>query len=1090
MRTEPSVDAEIFALPASYAQERLWFLDRFDPGTALYNVPWISTVPGPLDRNAFNRAVNRLVARHEALRTCFVEEGGQPRQIIRPAVTVEVGFQELGNLDRAASQARLQEICSEVTSAPFDLGQAPLFRLELVASPGETTIIATIHHIVADGWSIGIFQNELTALYQEELGRGSAALPELRLQYADFAVWQRRELDGQRLDGLRAFWRQCLQDATTLLELPTDHPRPVRQTFVGDVHTFDLDDELARATRALAGQRDSTLFMTLLSAFVVLLYRLTRQDDLLVGTPIAGRKDSDVAHVIGLFVNTLVLRATVRPEMSFDELLADVRAMTLEVFEHQDMPFEKLVHDLNPKRDLSHSPLIQVLFSLQNIPTLEQARSGGAGRGASLSQQLNAHTATAKFDFALFVSEAADGLGCAIEFNTDLFGKATIERFAGYYVTLLSGIVEDPARPIGGYPLMAEDERQRCLRTAAGPDAEYPQAGCHELFEAQCDRSPDAPAIVDGSATLTYAELNGYANRIARFLLARGVRAGDRVGILLPRGVDQIATTLAVVKAGAAYLPLDPGSPPERLRAILADAGVAVVVSDQDVPQPALSLDRQAREIGEQSPANLGVAFSAEQPLYVLYTSGSTGRPKGVVMPHRPIVNLIEWHQRALGVPEGTTTAQFAPLHFDVASQEIFATLTSGGCLAVVDEESRRDGRRLLRLLAELRVGRLFAPPVALEQLAGAAVAESEALPRLRHVIVAGDRLRVTDGVRAFFEQNPNARLVNQYGPTETHVVSSHILQGRAKDWPLHPPIGTPIANCRLYVLDDELRPVPPSVTGELYIGGVPVSLGYLGLSEETRARFLADPFRNGERVYRSGDLCRYDDDGVLHFLERADQQIKLRGFRIEPGEVEVTLERHPGVAAAVVVKRRTGSGDGELVGYVLAADGALLDRTDLRAFLAERLPSYMVPARLVQVEAFPMTSSGKVDRLRLPDPADGEAVARRDAQVAPRTPVEAFLARVWSDLLKLDDISLHDDFFELGGHSLTATQLVSRIRDEFGVELAIRRIFERSRLDLLALEVLQCRLDSEAEANIDLLLSEVESLSDEDLDGLLPGDG
>jgi amino acid adenylation domain-containing protein len=1099
MRVESTGNREVFATPASYAQERLWFLEQLEPGTALYNIPYIASLKGAIHRSAFNRALNRLIARHESLRTCFIEKGGKPRQAIHQELAVEADWEDLSRLDAQACAAKLQAICTEVTSSPFDLRRAPLFRVKLVASARETTTITTIHHIVADGWSLGVFQRELSALYHEELGGRPAALPELSIQYADYAGWQREQLEGESLDRLRTYWSQQLAGATTVLELPGDYQRPLKQTFNGDVFLFDVDPQLAADIRALSNAEGTTLFMTLFAAFAVLLYRLTGHKDILVGTPIAGRRSAEVENLIGLFVNTLVLRARLEPELSFTGLLAEVKKTTVEAFEHQDMPFERLVLDLNPKRDLSHSPLIQILFTLQNIPPLQELMTGSSAADSGMSGNLNGHTGTAKFDFALFVSEVGDKLQCSVEYNTDLFSAATVETFGAYYAALLAAIVKDPQAGVASYPLMSAAQRRRCLDIGRGRHHAYSATrSCHHLFESQCRLSPDAVAISHASAgaggRMTYAELNAYANRIARYLAGRGVRPGDNVAIGMPRSVHQIAALLAIVKAGAAYVPLDPEYPQERLQFILSDVAARLLLTSADSrlslggSVDAVLLEQETEGIDGQSPADLATESSPEMPLYVIHTSGSTGRPKGVVMPHRAIVNLIEWQARASGAGPGAVTLQYASLNFDVASQEIFSTLTAGGCLQLIDENIRRESPRLLDFLHRQRVSRLFLPPVALEQLANAASERDVVLDHLREVIVAGDKLQVTDNVRTLFGKSPRARLVNQYGPTESHVVSAHTLDGPAAQWPSHPPIGKPIDNVQLYVLDDRREPTPPRVAGELYIGGVAVALGYLNRPEESGKRFIRDPFSDGDGLlYRTGDVCRYDDDGALLFIGRADQQIKLRGFRIEPGEVEIVLKRHAGVKDAVVVKRQSKSGDDQLAAYLLVDGGTAFDKAALRNHLADKLPAYMIPTHFVPLDSFPLTGSGKIDRLKLPEPVEPDASPDREAAyVAPRTAVERFLAACWRDVLQIENVSVHDSFFELGGHSLSATQLVSRIRDEFGLELPLYRVFERPTVELLALEVIQRQASLEEESRLEALLSELESLSEEDSEALL----
>lgn len=1097
MKTTVKKNQEVFAPPVSYAQERLWFLDQFEPSTALYNIPFVATVKGAINRSAFNRAVNRLIARHESLRTSFIKIDGMARQAILSELSVEVGFEDLSRVDARAYPAKLQAVVTETTSRPFDLTRAPLFRIVLAWSGRETTIITTIHHIISDGWSIGIFQRDLVALYEEELGGRRAALADLPIQYADYAVRQRERLEVEGLDRLRQYWRRQLEGATTILQLPIDYPRPLRQTFTGDVHMFDLDAGLTAGIRALTKRHDLTLFMAMLAAFNVLLYRLSAQNDILVGTPIAGRTSVELQDLIGLFVNTLVLRARLEPDQTFARTLSDVRQTTLEAFQHQDMPFEKLVSDLNPKRDLSHGPLVQVLFSLQNIPPLQALMSDGTGGEAATAPNLNGHTGTAKFDFALFVSEVGDKLQCSIEYNTDLFSAATIEEIAGCYTMLLAAVVSNPEERICSYPLMSESQMRRRLASCRGADSGYSeQLGCHHLLERQCLDNPAAIAVRHASAGpdghWSYLELNQHANRIAHELAARGVSIGDRVAVCMSRSSGQIATVLGIVKAGAAYVPLDPDAPAERQSYILSNAKPRLLVCSPDIgggmdqSVDLWVMERDPASIGQRTD-NPGIPYSPDMPLYVIYTSGSTGRPKGVVMPHPAMVNLVEWQMRASETPRGGVTLQYAPLNFDVASQEIFSTLAAGGCLQLIDDPVRRDSRRLLHFLKDQHVSRLFLPPVALEELANETAGRQVDLASLREIIVAGDQLQVTDKVRRLFSELPGATLTNQYGPTESHVVSAHTLSGESAHWPTRPPIGKSIDNVQLYVLDDRLGLVPPKVTGELYIGGIAVAQGYLALPELTAERFVANPFQRGGRLYRTGDVCRYDQAGALEFVGRADQQIKLRGFRIEPAEIEGHLKALPGIRNAVVVKRSSKEGDERLVAYLIAEDGIKLASGELRGALGSKLPLYMIPAHFVQLDAFPLTGSGKIDRRRLPDvDANAVAVERESTYVAPRTPTEEFLADCWRSLLHVEKVSIVDGFFDLGGHSLSATQLVSRIRDEFNLELPLRIVFERPTIDLLAREILQQQAAQQDGAELETLLAEVESLSDQEIEILL----
>lgn len=1096
MKVNGTPRRDVFAPPVSYAQERLWFLEQFEPGTPLYNIPYIATIRGSVHYDAFNRAVNRLIERHESLRTCFVEVAGEPKQVIHPELSVEVGWHDLRRFTGRAATEQLQQLCTAVTNNVFDLTKAPLFRVALVGLSGETTIITTIHHIISDGWSIGVFQRELSALYQEELGGRAADLPELKIQYADFTIWQRERLQGEGLAALRDYWVERLKGSSTLLEIPGDYPRPEKQTFRGDVHMFDITAYHAGKLEALSREYGVTLFMTLFAAFSVLLSRITGQSDILVGTPIAGRKNAEMENIIGLFVNTLVLRAEIDPSASFTSLLAQIKTTTLEAFEHQDMPFEKLVLELNPERDLAHSPLIQILFTLQNIPPLQDLMADDAGAPASASQNLDGHTDTAKFDFALFVSEVGDKLQCSIEYNIDLFSAQTIQDIGEFYVNVIDQILESPSASISSYRLLTPKRRQAQIDASRGPEAEIRlEKGCHRLFEQQVKERPDAAAICTSAGkTVTYSELDAYTNRLARFLKQQGVHTGDRVGLCLDRGKEQVAAVLGLAKIGATYVPLDPTYPKNRLAAILADVQASLVLSSSTVDMvfeadmPVISLDEQQIAINTFSAQSFNECVDVESALYVIHTSGSTGRPKGVAMPHRSLLNLINWQMRNRVFPPGTVTLQYASLNFDVATQEIFTTLASGGCLQLVDDNLRRESPRLLEFLRAQNVERIFLPPVALEQLAIAACERKFHLDALKQVVVAGDRLQITDSVRDFFAEYTDARLENQYGPTESHVVSSHTLSGSPLDWPAFPPIGKAIDNVQLYVLDECLEPVPNMVAGELYIGGLAVALGYFGRDEETRLRFIRDPFSSIDRcLYRSGDIARYEKDGTLTFLGRADHQIKLRGFRIEPGEIEIALKQHQAIRDAIVIKRTSAHGDDHLVAYVVGEPNMNVESSALRIWLSTSLPAYMIPNHFVALDRFPLTTSGKIDRRKLPAVQTDMSHDAEREHVEPRMPVERFLADCWREVLHVERVSIHDNFFDLGGHSLSATQLVSRIRDQFDIELPLYRVFERPTLELLAIEIVQQQaLNQREQVDLEALLSELESLSDDDSEILL----
>ncbi|HST60880.1 MAG TPA: amino acid adenylation domain-containing protein, partial [Longimicrobium sp.] len=805
--------------------------------------------------------------------------------------------------------------------------------------------------------------------------------------------------------------------------------------------------------------------MTVLAAFAVLLGRYAGQDDVLVGTPIAGRTRSETEGLIGFFANTLVLRTDLSGDPTFRALLGRVREATLGAHAHQDLPFERLVEALDPERNGGSTPLFQAMLVFQNAPPREALRMGDV-----LIENGETGSESAKFDLLLALGERDGTLDGFVEFRTELFDASTIERMLGHFRTLLDGIVRDPDARLARLPMLGAEERARVVDGWNATAAAYPADACiHDLFAEAAARTPDAPAVAWAEGSLTYAELDARASRLARHLRREGVGPDARVGICLPRGPEMMIAVLGAMKAGAACVPVDPGYPAERIAYMLADSAAPVLITDRAVAEGLPATD--ARLVRVDADADMIAAESAE-PIasgahpdglaYVIYTSGSTGRPKGVAMPHRPIVNLLTWQAAEWKHPSASTTLQFTTLSFDVAFQEIFSCWLSGGRLVLVAEEERRDLGAVLRRLDEERIERLFLPYVALQHVAELAE-EHGIVPRaLREVQTAGEQLRVTEPIRRFFART-GATLSNQYGPSETHVATALTLAGAPDAWPLLPPIGGPVANARGYVLDGAGEPAPVGVPGELYLAGACLARGYLGRPALTAERFVPDAFSAapGARAYRTGDRVRWTEstDALTHsrthaleFLGRADDQVKVRGFRIEPGEVEAALESHDAVREAVVIVREDAPGDRRLVGYVVAAPGAEPSASMLRAHVAERLPEYMVPSALVVLDAFPLTPSGKVARRALPAP-DASA-AEPDAYVAPRTRTEEVLAGIFAEVLRVERVGTRDDFFALGGHSLIATRVVSRVRDLLGVDLPLRALFDGPRVEALAARV------------------------------------
>ncbi|MET0398426.1 MAG: amino acid adenylation domain-containing protein, partial [Longimicrobiaceae bacterium] len=1032
-------------LSLSFAQQRLWFIDQLEPGSAVYNVPFALRLRGRFDPAVLERAVTEIVRRHETLRTVFAVVDGEPVQVIREAAPVALPLTDLRSLPAESREAEVFRLAREEAVRPFDLAAGPLLRVSAVRlDAAEWGLLFTLHHIVSDGWSIGVLIREVSALYDALAEGRESALPELAVQYADYAAWQRGWLAGEKLEAELGYWRDRLAGTPPLLELPTDYPRSQARDSRGGSVRVGLSAEVSRGLRALSRREGATAFMTLLAAWQLLLSRYAGQEDVSVGTPIAGRTRLETEPLIGFFVNTLVLRTDLSGEPTFRELLARVRETTLGAYQHQEIPFERLVEELAPERSLAHTPLFQVMFVLQNN------ERGELRMGALEMEPLSGGDAEiAKFDLMLALAEDERGFSGSLSFRSDLWERATLERMSGHFACLTEAVVTDPARPVTGVAFLGRQERAQVVERWNATAAPFADDLCvHQLFEAQADRIPAALAVVYAGGTLTYAQLDARANPLARFLRGRGVGPDTCVGLCLERGPEMMVALLGILKAGAAYVPLDPRYPAERLAYMLESSAAPVLLTQESLaaqlPQSGaevVRVDADRERIGAESAERVdGGGAWPDSLAYVIYTSGSMGWPKGVAMPHRPLVNLLAWQMRDWRASAPAVTLQFTTISFDVSFQEIFSAWSTGGSVVLIGEETRYDPAAILETMEREGVERLFMPAVALQNLAEVADAQGRAPTALREVVTAGEQLRVSAPLRRWMGAL-EAPLYNHYGPSETHVVTALALTGDPVEWPLLPGIGVPIANTRCFVLDGRGEPAPVGVPGELYLGGVSLARGYLGRPDLTAERFLPDPFlqTSGGRLYRTGDRARWLSDGTLEFLGRVDEQVKVRGFRVEPGEVEAALERHPGVREAVVVVREDAPGEKRLVGYVVPADGAEASSAELRAHLKASLPEYMVPGAFVVLERLPLTPSGKVARRTLPAP---ERLSAEDF-VAPRTPAEEVLAGIWGDVLRVERVGAEDDFFELGGHSLVATRVVSRVRQAFGVELPLRALFE-----------------------------------------------
>ncbi|HWQ34985.1 MAG TPA: amino acid adenylation domain-containing protein [Blastocatellia bacterium] len=1095
------------ALPLSFVQQRLWFLDQFDPGSPLYNNPAAVRLTGQLDVEAMERSLNALIARHEVLRTVFTTDKGEPVQTILPELRLTVAVTDLTRVPEALRETEVQRLAAEEAVRPFDLAHGPLIRFSLLRTgEDEHVALLTMHHIVSDGWSVGVFITELSAFYTAFVRGDEAHLPELPIQYADFAHWQRERLRGDELQRQIDYWKQKLGDGSVILELPTDRPRPPVQTYRGATQWVKLPGELRDQLDALSRREEATLFMTLMAAFQSLLHRYTGQSDIRVGSPIAGRTQTETERLIGCFINPLVMRAEISDGISFRELLRQVRETALEAYAHQDLPFEMLVEALQPERDMSRSPLFQAMLVLQNAPVQPLELPG-----LTISE-MKPDRGTEKFDLTLFVEEEADGLKLGWSYNTDLFDDATITRMAGHFRVLLEGIISDPGRRVAHLPLMTEAEcRQVLLEWNDTSTGEPPALLVHRSFEAQVAQTPEAVAVLCGERELTYRELNERANRLARYLRGLGVGPETIVAACPERSPEAIVALLGVLKAGGAWLPLDPQAPAERNALILADAGARVLltherfkssISDVRSGIHVFSLDADWPLIEEQSADNLNIEVTGDQLAYVIYTSGSTGRPKGVMVTQQTLADHIRDARRHYLIEASDRVLQFAAFTFDPSLEQTFTALTCGASLHLREGEALT-AAEFNQLVAERGLTVVNIPPAWWQQWIqewrqNARLAVPE---QLRLVIVGGDALK-PETLREW-QQTPlkNARLLNAYGPTETTVTATTFEvppDFNAATLP-HTPIGRPLPNRRLCVLDRHLQPVPVGVPGELYIGGAGVARGYLNRPELTAEKFIewsvvsgqwsvATDYGqrttdNGQRLYRTGDLVRWLADGNLEFLGRVDFQVKIRGFRIEPGEVEAALCAHPAVREAVVQACEAKSGGKQLVAYVTAQPGAALTPAKLSGFLKTKLPDYMVPAAFVLLDAMPLTSGGKIDRRALPAP---EAATASSDYVAPRTPLEEEIARIWRQVLQTERIGIHDNFFEIGGHSLLATQIISQLREQFCVELPLRRLFEAPTIEGTARLIAEQQAASASEDEMAALLAELESMSEEEVRKML----
>jgi amino acid adenylation domain-containing protein len=1046
---------EVFVFPLSFAQSRLWFLHQLEPSSAAYNMPFASRLTGRLNAPALAAAFDEIVARHEVLRTNFEVLDGDPVQVVaaperRPALPLI----DLSQMAFAGREAELRRLVSEETEKPFDLTADALLRVVLVRMKEEEHIlIVTLHHIIADGWSVGVLVREVVALYEAKSEGRESPLAELTIQYADYAGWQREWLQGEVLERQLAYWRRQLADLPPTLNLPIDKPRPAVQTFDGAHESFVLSRALTERLDELGKREGATRYMVLLAAFKVLLARYTGEEDIVVGTPVAGRNRRELELLIGFFVNTLVLRTNLRGRPDFTEVLRRVREVSLGAFAHQDVPFEMLVEELQPERDLSHTPLFQVMFGLQNTPEADFDLPQLKFSPVEIENE------KARFDLTFDATEADRKIYVTLRYNTALFFAETIRRMAGHLHLLLESVASGVGLPISRIPLLTQIERQQILSGWNETRRDFRQECVHRLFEAQVERTPGATAVVFEDERLSYEELNQRANQLARFLVARGVRAESTVGVFMAGSVEMLVAVLGILKAGGAYVPLDPALPPQRLSFMLSDARASLVVTQEHaaarLPFPReqlICLDSERRTIAVERTDNPAVSVAPDNLAYVLYTSGSTGQPKGTLIEHRSVVNYLDWVNRTLTSCASDILPQITSLSFDASLKQLLAPLLRGAKVWMLSHDTTRQPERLLKEIAAHTGVTLNCVPSLWEALLSVIESGAVSIPpeSLKRLLVGGEQLNA-DLVERTFRVLPHLQIHNLYGPTETTANASYdLVQPREAIT-----IGRPIDNTRLYILSADLELAPVGVLGELYIGGAGLARGYAQRPGLTAANFIPHPLgeHQGARLYRTGDLARRLPDGRIEFIGRRDGQVKVRGFRIELGEIEALLGEHRAVRAAAVIASEDRHGDTRLVAYVAGEPGRMPGVGELRSFLTEKLPAYMLPGTFVLLEQMPLTPGGKVNRraLPLPEPAPRE---EDSAFELPRTPVAEILTAIWAELLHLDRVGMQDNFFALGGHSLLATQVVSRVRRIFGVDVPLRSLFEMPTLAALATHI------------------------------------
>jgi amino acid adenylation domain-containing protein len=1042
-------------IPLSFGQERLWFLYRLEQKNPIYNRPVILRFRGKLKIAILEASINKIVDRHETLRTIFPEVNGVPVQRVQAPIEIELLIEDLIHYPENKRLAIAKKRVVMMANEPFDLETGPLVREKLYRLGLEDHILAFItHHIVFDAWSETLFVNEIAAYYEAFENQQPDGLPRLPIQYGDYAQWQRDQVKGEAYQNKLAYWVKQLKDVQ-VLELPLDQPRPASQSFEGGIYSFELPASLTRALKDFSKQEGITLFMTLLASFQVLLHRYTGKEDFVVGSPVAGRQQMDTEKLIGVFINTIAIRANLAGNPTFREYLLRTRKVILEALSYQDTPFEKVVEVTQPERMQDRHPLFQVLFNFENIPQPTEKVSNLKIERIEISLE------GSQFDLSLEIIERNNKLIGTVRFNTDLFFPDTIQRISAHYRNLLEVILTKPKQKIGTLPLLSKIEQHQILVRWNNTHAEYPSNYCiHELFEKQVERIPDHLAVIsppdigrkESEKFLTYRELNERANQLAHYLRKLGVGADDLVTICMERSLELIVGILGILKAGGAYVPLDPSYPEERLLTMVEDIGGKVIITQKNLAKiffykerPVICLDSDWGKILTENIENPVLNTTSGNLAYVIYSSGSTGMPKGIMIGHKSLVNYIWFGLNEYSINEGSNILQFSSISFDMSVAEIFSGLISGASLILRSEEMVYSISSFFEVCDKYQISHLKLPTPFWAQVSHALDGNQIRFPAsLKWISAAGDRLKKEDILPWQKYRTNHPVLVNEYGPSETTGSTTYFILSVNDVFTSQPPIGRPIPNVQTYILDEHLCPLPVGAIGELYIGGSGVGRGYLNQPGLTAEKFIPNPFSTepGSRFYKSGDLARYLSDGNIDFVGRIDQQVKIRGYRVELGEIESVLGNHEAIKQTIVQAFEHPSGGKYLVAYIILNYGHPADGNEFQKYLKQKLPGFMVPDKYVILDSFPMTPSGKINRLMFPTPKYTRPKLNSQV-IAPRTPIEKTLVIIWTEVLGIPVIGVNDNFFELGGHSLMVTQVVSRINQQYPMSLTIRNIFD-----------------------------------------------